>query len=251
MNNLILEVLDDFTGKIISSGISINCNKPLVKITKNKSGYIILSHLNLNEMQIKITKQNYLKEILEVNLSENTDFKKVVVRLKPSTNYNFSYNTTLIRGKIPKKILNETSFVGIKSYVYEKKSARFKVMKDVAIGENDIYLKRLRGKFTNNSCYKVFDTGLRNSVYLKLKECEQYENRYLFENSLNEDINSGALLLPAVEVFSDENGEFVIYFKNIFVEKTNVVISFECDFISDMEVSVEEGQTLYVEVEKK
>jgi hypothetical protein len=98
---LVVSLLDDFTGRGPIGKLRVFLKEQTVKIVKNISGYYLFSGVYNDVVHVLVKSAYYFAAEREVNISQlDPKHPLITIRLQPTPFYPFPSGTTLIRGII-------------------------------------------------------------------------------------------------------------------------------------------------------
>ena len=247
--SLVVCPIDDYTAKKVQGG-SINIfiqDVPIKPMVKHE-GYYVFTGLPEGAYKIVLESDQYVSKHIEVSTSKLEDKDRTVyVKLKPRTSYNFPGGATLIRSTLLDASSKPAINAEVKAVVLSDNCARARVSKEGAKkGDKEVLVVDVSGSIVTEDCFIIKDKDQAISELCKATKFDQGTKTLVLTEPLENSYGRGALLLPVVFSSANENGETVIYFRNLHNKFFNVQLTFSYDGkFSTKELKVEEGKTAY------
>lgn len=238
--SLVVLVIDDFTGKVISDGSVIVSIADGSKPIRKADGYYVFVNVNQQQIHLTVSADYYITEKRIIDMTAIDRVAPVVkIRVKPNRNYPLQKSMTAIYGKAEPHSEIRILCDNIQKYyrlLYDYDPEKNK--REISIFNPD--KTDLDGKLllikdkeeTDGELIRIVDTKSReDNLYLLDKEAETGYKKL------------GTRLLPIFTHTCDESGEFFITLYNTGVQE----LSCQCEMLGStnvkQSVTVESGKS--------
>ncbi|TDF97122.1 hypothetical protein [Paenibacillus piri] len=243
--SLVVCLVDAFTsdhphGANISVVLEGSLSKPIV----TSKGTYIFTNLQAGAYGLRVNAQHYFEERrpIEVGL-ENT---LVHVTLSPRPSYPFKEKDTLLRVSVGNEEGQPYAKALLHASVQTEDEAKARLAQDRAEpGADELVVGSVTGVISPGDRYLIRGRGAEAGEELcRIAEVLEHRRRLKLDRPLAGSYTRGALLLPAMQTQSDEQGEAVVAFSNCRARSFNVKLDIVHGGRSlSKEVNVAEGGT--------
>ena len=249
--SLVLMFIDDYTSMPVKgSNIVPTLAEVIKKPIKKNDGCFVFTDICGEFFNLNIKSSHYFEENIKLDM-KNLDIKEPIVylRLKPSPNYPFNNEDTIVRLMLSNSKTKKISAAKINAIITSPELSKVKIIQDkIEKGINIPNFHSIAGILTIGEELYIHDG--KKEEYCRINKIVDYENKlFELENPLKYQHTRGVLLMPVVRTYTDFKGETVIYFKAVGLKK----IEFKLEILHEeknyqQQVTAEAGSTIKITI---
>jgi len=242
--SMVLWVIDQYRALGCNEEMSVCLNGRPAAFQRKAGGYLVFTDLEEDRYQVSIESPYYLKEELEVILSQLDRSEPVVyVPLKPAPTYRFNSGATLIRTSIGTENGNPVSTDITVTFVSEN-CARAQIdLQGAKAGTSEISLVDVTGRIAPGDLLLILPVKGKKSEICELTTMGVGDGIYSLKKPLSFDHGQGERLMPLTITRSNERGEVVLAIRSLRQKECQVRVEIAAGKNSQLvDLKVENGQ---------
>ena len=246
--SLVVCPIDDFTGERRSgANIRVFLNDPNRKPVRKPYGYYVFTDLTEDSYTLYVQSDIYRDECLEVQMNRLDRANPMVyVTLKPATCYPFLTGATLVRASLRGNDGESVKGAEVTAVMLDEDCAIARIAQEgVEKGATELKIVSPAGRISMGDIFLLKERDGSASEYCRVVDLSGNMQHLKLSGQLKADYGRASLLMPAVKTYTDDRGEFVVYFRNCPCRRFDISLQFKYnDEVSVREVKVEDGKVL-------